>query len=295
MPNTSAVEHAWGIQSVWSQVADRLKAGVERWRRVTLALQITGAMAATLGAVVGLETAGGKWLAFAAALAIALSAISGQRIGRTAVRDWIRARSGSEAIKSEVYLWLSGTTTDDEGAFQSRVDGLDSDVDDLRRYATGVGAKERPVPAVHDVPSYVEIRVSSQINGYYRERAERSRRSLGLARAAELVLAVAGAILAAAAGTWGLDGLAVWVPVATTLVTAVTAHAAAQRYEYLLVEYLRTAAALERLQLARGVAGELSDADFVRECERIISSQNEDWMAKLDDPEGASRRGTKGS
>ena len=58
------------------------------------------------------------------------------------------------------------------------------------------------------------------------------------------------------------------------------------RYEYLLVEYLRTAAELERLRgryrhsAGRGDSESTEDA-FVEACEHVISVQNEGWMAKL--------------
>jgi hypothetical protein len=78
------------------------------------------------------------------------------------------------------------------------------------------------------------------------------------------------------------------VPVLTTVTAALTAHAAAARYEYLLVEYLRTAAELERLRSRRqssagGSGGRSAEAEdeFVEACERVISVQNEGWMAKL--------------
>ncbi len=60
------------------------------------------------------------------------------------------------------------------------------------------------------------------------------------------------------------------------MAAAVTAHAAAERYEYLLVEYRRTAGQLKHLK--RTAAG---DADFVDRCESVISTQNQGWMAKF--------------
>jgi hypothetical protein len=83
------------------------------------------------------------------------------------------------------------------------------------------------------------------------------------------------------AGVIDSESWAVWVPVLTTISAAVTAHAAAERYEFLVVEYLRTARELERLRRARSHVGGLSDEEFVRACEHVISLQNEGWMAKL--------------
>jgi hypothetical protein len=67
---------------------------------------------------------------------------------------------------------------------------------------------------------------------------------------------------------------------------AVAAHAAAARYDYLLVEYARTKAQLERVvdkRNSRDPTGSADEADdaFVAECEHAISAQNESWMSKL--------------
>jgi hypothetical protein len=100
-------------------------------------------------------------------------------------------------------------------------------------------------------------------------------------RRAEGALAVAAVVLAALGGIVGEDALAVWVPVVTTVTAAITAHAAAARYEYLLVEYLRTAHALRRLRDRQGTARSLSEEELIRRAESILSAQNAAWLAKL--------------
>ena len=66
----------------------------------------------------------------------------------------------------------------------------------------------------------------------------------------------------------------------TTVSAAIAAHAAAERYEFLRLEYSRTARELEHL-LSRWKRSKLSDDEFVMKCESVISVQNEAWMAKL--------------
>jgi hypothetical protein len=76
--------------------------------------------------------------------------------------------------------------------------------------------------------------------------------------------------------------LSAWIAVVTTISAAVAAHVGAARYEYQLIEYLRTADELS--QLRRDAAATTSAAELdqlVVRCERIISIQNEGWMAKL--------------
>ena len=92
--------------------------------------------------------------------------------------------------------------------------------------------------------------------------------------------------MGAAAATWGRVAIAVWVPVITTAAAAMSAHAAASCYEYSLVEYLRTAEELDRIRGRRGAVATASDAELVALAERVISIQNEGWMAKLSAPEG---------
>jgi hypothetical protein len=77
--------------------------------------------------------------------------------------------------------------------------------------------------------SYLSVRVGGQIDDHYRPRAHDIKRSLRVVRRVEVTLAVFGALLAAAAGTWEQDAIAIWMPVLTTIGAAVAAHAAAER------------------------------------------------------------------
>jgi hypothetical protein len=88
------------------------------------------------------------------------------------------------------------------------------------------------------------------------------------------------AALAAVAAVSG--SAAAWAAVVTTAVGAVTSYAASERYEFLWIEYTRTADELRYLLDRRTAADErpLSGMDLVNECEQVISVQNEAWMAK---------------
>jgi len=282
---SAALDLAWQRQSVWSQVAARLKSQVQRSRERTLKLSICGAVFAAVAVGVGVKTTPGTVLSILGAVSIALIPIVRSLSDKDSVADWARARSVSETLKSEVFLYLTGTgsyagtTRDDE--LVHNLDRIEQDASDLLRHALGTTPESRGVPPVRDLTSYVAERVTRQLDAYYRPAAVRLERRARYVRNAELALAAAGAILAAVASALGADAVAVWVPVATTASAAITAHAAAERYEYLLVEYLRTASELERLRRRLGGAGDLTPEEFVRACERVISLQNEGWMAKL--------------
>lgn len=290
-PSLAVVEWVWQQQSLWSQTAGRLKREINRWRSLTLGLTIVGAVLATLGTqVASLNTSTGKVLAWLAAIAVAITPVTMARGGRQGVQAWTRARSVSEALKSELYTLLAGVSpyrnADREQVLQSRTGDILSDADDLAHHTVGMHAAIRTLPAVHDVDSYCTQRVTEQVTGYYRPQARRLQRRLRRIRAVEVILALAVAALSATAAALEIHSASVWVPVGTTLAATVTAHVAATRYEFLLIEYSRTAAQLERLhnghrQSADPGPQESVDDAFVAACERVISIQNEGWMAKL--------------
>ena len=112
-------------------------------------------------------------------------------------------------------------------------------------------ARTRPLPAVRDVDSYLAVRVrQSQLDGYYQPKARLLRRLRAL-KAVEVTLALVAAALAALAAV--SPSVGAWAAVVTTAAGAVAAYIAAERYEFLWIEYSRTASDLRRL-LVRGTA-----------------------------------------
>lgn len=276
---TSVVTLAWERQHRWSEAADRLKHDLERKRLVALALGVLGAVLAAVSVGAGLDSLGGTVLTFSSAASVGAAGALRAQSGTRSVQEWTRARSVAEAIKSEVYAHL--VRGGSEGELDRRVTELEEDAADLLGHTDATGTPPGPLPDVHDLESYIRNRVQEQADHYYRPRARALERRVALMRQVLLALGVGGSMLAAAAGTWELDVVAAWVPVTTTVAAAVTAFAAAGRYDYLIVEYLRTAAELDRLARRHGSAAALSPREFVAEAERTISIQNEGWMARL--------------
>jgi conflict system pore-forming effector with SLATT domain len=104
------------------------------------------------------------------------------------------------------------------------------------------------------------------------------------------MLAVSGVVLGALAASFAPWGLSAWIAVVTTISGAVAAHVGAARYEYQLIEYLRTADELSRLRRDAAATTSSDELDeLILQCERIISIQNEGWMAKLSAPEEQSK------
>ncbi|HEV2253437.1 MAG TPA: DUF4231 domain-containing protein [Streptosporangiaceae bacterium] len=290
VPAETVADAVWRQQSLWSQTANRLKRDMTRWRLIALSLTIAGAVLATLGTqVASISTPAGKGLVWASAIAVGAVPLLRPRFGPKSVEAWARARSASETLKEQVYTYLAGVSPyreDPEQQLRQRTADTLLAVDDLQSHTIGIEPVPRSLPAVGDVDGYITARVNQQINGYYRRQAKALRTRLGWLRGAEFALAGAAVVLTATSGVLGVRGAAQWIPVVTTVSAALVAHVAAAQYEFLLVEYGRTAAQLQRICDGRQpvtdpVQAAAADDRFVAECERIISAQNEAWMAKL--------------
>jgi hypothetical protein len=201
----------------------------------------------------------------------------------------------SEAIKADVYTFLaqSGESQqkDREKKLEAELQRLETDAGDLRPYTQGVKAVNRPLPAVRDVDTYLAERVrKSQLEKYYEPKSGQLWRRLRWAKAVEVTLTIMAAALAAVATVSA--NAAAWAAVVTTAVGAVTAYAASERYEFLWIEYTRTAGELRRLLERRTTAdgNPLSGMDLVKECEQVISVQNEAWMAKWGEKDSGKKK-----
>lgn len=290
-------EIAWQQQSVWSKTADRLKAWPARLRTLRLWLTVGAAALALAGSQVkSASDAAALALAIVAAVALAGAGALRGLASADRMRDWTRARSVSEALKTEVYLYLcSGgeyQSGDREQRLESVLNRVEGDAGDLARYTSGIQPARRDLPKVHDIGSYLEVRVrKGQLEGYYERKALGLRTRLRQLKAAEVALALVAAGLAAAAAASSTVGA--WAAVATTAAGAVAAYIAAERYEYLWIEYSRTARELRRLLNLRTTADArpLSGPDLAAACEQVISIQNEAWMAKWGEGDASTPEG----
>jgi hypothetical protein len=281
------VGSVWARQSVWSQTANLLKARIDRLRSLILALVVASATLTTVAAEMsGLDRTAGRVLALAAGVAVGLVPIVRVRLGSESVSRWTRARAVSEELKSEVFRFLAGVRPYDGedrlAALAERSRRVQDGAADLLPETAEVSPVPRSVPEVHDLGSYVEHRLVPQVRWYAGQAKTLSAR-LRRARQLELALSIVGVVLAAAAATLEVDQAAAWVAVVTTVTAALSAHVAAARWEYQLVEYLRTEGELNHLHqewMAGSSAGPGRAEDLVDRCEHVVSVQNEGWMAK---------------
>jgi SMODS and SLOG-associating 2TM effector domain 1/Protein of unknown function (DUF4231) len=268
-----------------------MKDGIARARIAALVIVVLVAVFGTTAAALGEALHPlGRWLAALAAVgSVSLPPLRKLWSG-TRLQNWTRARSVSEAMKADVYLWLARVRpfTDDANAakLRERIDRLRADAADLASAAERGTPTARDLPAVHDLATYFDIRVGGQYAEYYRPRVRAIERRLGWFRAVGFVLGAIGAVLGGAAVLLATS-FAAWIAVVSTVATAVAVHVSATRYEFQRIEFARTAEELRRIKTRAeqpGVA-EQELHRLARRAERVISIENQGWMAKLaEDP-----------
>ncbi len=287
------IQNFWDEHVAWSEVANGLKSSRTWWRRVVLSLTILGAALETIAATTHSSQAG-----IAGTIALALVPfITANLLTPASAKKWLRSRSISEGIKSEVYAYLANGELYSTG---EALETLRKKVTEIRKFgddmtverAAVIFQKKAPPPAGTD--AYIVNRVRNQIDKYYLPNAQENATRASQFLTAEIVLAGVTAVLSAAAtyytahptGVGGTLALGPWVAVLTTVGGSIAAYAAASRYEFQATTYYATARQLEdllngwRLKNASVPSGEWYA--FVHGCEEAISAENRSWMAKLD-------------
>jgi hypothetical protein len=98
----------WRQHAAWAEVAARLRARRTWWRTAVLILTIGGAALQTLA--IALENTGIRrcvgTMGVLALLAVAL--LSARFLTPSETRRWLRSRSVSEGVKSEIYAYRAG-------------------------------------------------------------------------------------------------------------------------------------------------------------------------------------------
>lgn len=281
---------AWAQQRIWSLTANRLKRRIDQARLAILALGIaTAVLAVAAHQVGGLSVLAGQVLSAAAAVTAGAATLVQRRVSTGQIRDWTRARSASEGLKTEIYSYCGGasayTGSDPDQRLGEKTSGIVEAVGDLQRHTLGIVPDTKPILLVHDVDSYIALRVDDQIDKYYKKKAALYDKQVRRLRKAGDVLGVTALVLAAVAAAFKVDSLNAWVPVVTTIGTSVAAYIAAARYDHMVIEFLRTAQRLESLCRERHDKPDGDPAAFIDACEAAISVENQGWMARWDAPE----------
>jgi multisubunit Na+/H+ antiporter MnhG subunit len=287
---SSVLTRTWSDQQRWSYAATRAKRSVYLWRVAALLLSIASALLAALAVSTGDASSDiSRYLSAASAISIALVApIVATKLSKGQIRDWVRLRSVSEDLKAQTYLYLmnAGAYADDRDralvAHRSKV--LDAAAD-LAGSVMADPPAPRPVPAVATISDYLSRRVRAQIDDYYQRQARLQDRRATLARTVGFTLSLVAAALAAISAISAHAQVDVWVAAVTTVTSAILAHAAAARYDFLVVSYLATARRLASLadpfeeRVGESDVGPVEIGAFVQDCEAAISVENDGWMA----------------
>ncbi|SAL51117.1 hypothetical protein AWB70_04156 [Caballeronia cordobensis] len=296
--NDEVIAKIWHRRIEWSRAADKLKARVVYGRLAVLILNVIGAIAATLSATMPSHMPQARaGCAVLSAIALAVGTyVKAHVISVDAIRAWTRARSVSEGLKTEIYLFCARARPyDGEDAvslLNERTRAVEKSAGDLTPHLAAVTGSVRSAPAMMDENEYIEKRVKQQIDGYYRPKARLYAKRLAAFRRVELALGLIGTVLSAAAAFTShhdlahsatQSGLAAWVAVVTTVSAALAAHVAADRYDFVVMSYHATASRLDALideWQSPPKNKRRSWSSFVKSCEDAISVENESWIAK---------------
>ena len=284
------LDTSWQDHVIWSEVANRLKLKFTLSRTTALLLGIAGAILETLAAQLApahLEVA--RVLSLVGAVVLAAVPLFARGFGKTHVQNWIRARSVSESLKEEVFFYLTQTGLyADEVRITTlarRTKEIVDKVEDLAVLAVTLKLPVSSPPVINGPDDYLQCRVTQQIETYYLPKAKSLSQRLQWCQWLAAGLTGIAALVGGIVGFFQPKLLGAWIAVATTIAGAITAHAAAARYEELVMSYYSTAKQLQLLrdQFLDSLRGATPDAatfaEFVRRCEEVISIETQAWMA----------------
>ncbi|MFD0360989.1 DUF4231 domain-containing protein [Nocardia sp. GCM10030253] len=288
------VQEIWATRVCWSRTADRLKKRVDTARAAALILSGLGAIATTMTATL-LSSAGvaRTIVGIVGAVCLACATITAAHfLTPTAVRDWTRARAGSEGIKRAVYEFRASAGSG-IAELRGSVTEIHTAAADLLPEFVQTAVVVEAAPRALTPEEYISDRVQAQIDSYYRPMARASAVRSRRLRRVGFALGLLGTIVAAVASVVpgsGATALAPWVAALTTLSGGVAAHLVAKRYDYMIITYLATASRLQRLVEDWRLGAAADWHGFVRSCEDVIATENNGWISKWSEPEGAQGR-----
>jgi hypothetical protein len=289
--------YVWGKYREYAHTSRKRKAELTTWRYRVLLFGITGALLGTLcqeSIRLGFNNISNlSWvpliLGLLSATAIGLATYFGKEISNPyQEQSWIRSRSMAEALKSEIYLFLSNSPPYDTDKkpeqLMEKAEELLVGIRDLPTEIITEEQKQEGLPKENlTVEKYIQKRVIDQINEFYKPSANKLKQKMKRNKNRGLFFGV----LAVLFGAVGLTGwTAGWIAVISTITVSITAYAYAGRYQYLIISYQTTGDKLERLCILWKSKGK-TDADtkerneFIRECETVISIENSAWMAEM--------------
>jgi len=278
----SELDYAWSKYRSYAYTSQKLKRDLQRGRLSILLLSLSGAILAvacqSLNQIAN-YTDIAAILGYLSAICLGGTTFLGKELVKPEFeKSWIRARSLAEALKSQVFLFITQTTPydtkDRASLLYTEVNNLISDAKDIITVKISHEQEtERLPPPVIDNDEYIQMRLKDQLN-YYRNSKQINVDRMTRIKYWGLALGSIAVILGAIGSTGWSAG---WVAVISTALASISAYAYAGRYQYLIISYQSTANRLESLLASRDRLGE----NFVILCEQAISIENSSWMSKL--------------
>jgi hypothetical protein len=286
-PADRRLELAWRRHRQWSLAAQGARTRLDRWRWWNLALLVLGAVAGAVAAQPDLPTPVATGFAIAAAVVLAVAGlIQANLLNKDQTARWTKARAASEALQAEVYRYLAGVAPYD-GA--DRGDVLESRQAEVRRRTEDLLVDQqrtesdgRPLPALHDIGTYVTRRAQGQADWHRRKTGEHLRKARNL-RICQIAATGTGVVLSALTGFVPSLHLTTWTAALATIAAAFGTQLAATQHQSIAAGYALTADQLDDLIAAFDPvsAPAPAQAQFVAEVERVLANQNDGWTDLL--------------
>lgn len=294
--NSAGLNHSWEKYKTLSAISRNIKNEYIKWSKVVFGLGILGAIFGTLAqefqSTVSTDT-GPKILGGLSALCLGLAGyFSKEILNPQTQKDWIRARSMAESIKSQIYLYLSRTSPyDNENPHSLLVEktaALNLYDGELPTVQLTEEEKTKHLPTEpFGITNYINDRVQDQINNFYNIRAAEYQSLMDRFKKFTWGLGSLAIILGTLQTASGFSGFAVWIAVITTIISSISAYLGSQRYQYLVFSYQATSKRLQSLlaswetQKPSFREEQKNIGQFIMDCEEAISVENSSWMTQL--------------
>jgi hypothetical protein len=277
-------------QARWTLTANRLKYSLERARSLILGLTFAGAILAALAVQIHTSyPAASEAAGYGAAAALALVVIvRAQGLRSERVQAWVLAGAASQSFRSEIYHYRTSSgpygdhlVGNPEAALLERRDDILEKVRSIQRYTVEPDPKTVAPHGPLDADAYVSERVDGAISEF-RWGEDHFVSAQGFWQKLEYVLAIAGAVSAAALTFTHHQAYGAWVAVLTTISVAVGADTLSERYAQLTVEYRAMPERLTRI-VGRWRANRGTLEQLVEQVEATLLQEYQAWVAGADE------------
>jgi hypothetical protein len=279
-------------QKRWSLTASRVKNQISRSRLPVLVQAISGTVLVTLsGQIPKACEQAARSVGYAGAATLAsIAIILHQYLTQKRLQEWLITLLASEALKRELYRYRTST-----GPYH--VDDQDTILADRR---DAIFERVRPVQALAAEPpsevalanlepraadECIRVRLRAQADWYRNPAGGYSGRQARLGTL-QFCLALASTIFCVFLASPPDKRPMAWVAVGTTIISALSTHVLAQRYEQLTISYRPTADRMD-CTLLRWTDGRSSLEQMVEQCESALAQENLGWITNIDEANAA--------